>query len=86
MKIVKYKACQDFIKYIFIALSLSVMMSCGGRYKNESVLVITVVEKINENYLYTLDDKSRFGENVFRYTSNTFLGMPGDTVMLVPKK
>jgi hypothetical protein len=61
------------------------MTGCDGMHKNESVLVITVVEKINENYLYTLDDKSRLGEDVFRYTSNTFLGMPGDTVMLVPK-
>lgn len=74
------------IKCIFFALSLSFMMGCDGMHKNESVLVITVVEKINENYLYTLDDKSRFGENVFRYASNTFLGMPGDTLMLVPKK
>lgn len=73
------------IKSIFFTLSLSVMTGCCLRYENESVLVITVVEKINEKYLYTLDDKSRFGENVFRYTSNTFLGMPGDTVMLVPK-
>lgn len=74
------------IKSIFIALSLSFMMGCDSKYKNESVWVITIVEKLDENYLYTLDDVSRFGENAFRYTSNTFLGMPGDTVMLVPKK
>ena len=74
------------IKSIFFALSLSFMMGCDSEYKNESVLVITVVEKLNENYLYTLNDASRFGENAIRYTSDTFLGMPGDTVMLVPKK
>lgn len=73
------------IKCIFFALSLSFMMGCDSEYKNESVWVITVVEKLNENYLYTLEDESRFGEGAFRYTSNMFLGMPGDTVMLVPK-
>ena len=74
------------VKYIFIMLSLSFMMGCDSEYKNESVWVITVVEKINENYLYTLKDESRFAAGAFRYSSNMFLGMPGDTVMLVPKK
>ena len=86
MKIDKYKSCRDFIKYIFITLSLSFMIGCDSEYKNESIWVITTVEKLNENYIYTLEDESRFGEGAFKYISNTFLGMPGDTVMLVPKK
>lgn len=73
------------IKSIFFALSLSFMISCDGVYENESILVIKEIKKLGKNYLYTLRDESNIGTYVTKYATNEFLGMPGDTVMLVPK-
>lgn len=74
------------IKSIFFVLSLSFMISCDYVYEYESTLVIRNIKKLDEKYLYTLKDKSNIGIPIFiKYTTNEFLGMPGDTVMLVPK-
>lgn len=73
------------IKSIFFALSLSFMISCDGIYENETTLVIKEIKKLDENYLYTLRDVSNIGTYSFKYATDEFLGMPGDTVMLVPK-
>jgi hypothetical protein len=61
------------------------MLSDGAAMPDESVDFCLQGRDVNENYLYTLKDESRFATGAFRYSSNMFLGMPGDTVMLVPK-